>query len=69
MKKEVINQLTEEEMINIGGGRSKFSRASFAAAGVILAVDSIVIAATCSPVVGMAAMGTAIACIKASQDE
>ena len=69
MREKVISELTENEMINIEGGKSKVAKVSFTAAGIVLAIDSVVLAATCSPVIGVAAMGTAIACIEAAQDK
>ena len=69
MKEEVMSELTEKEMLKIGGGKSKVSKVSFTAAGIVLAIDSVVLAATCSPVVGAAALGTAIACMEAAKDE
>lgn len=68
MKKEEMCKLTENEMLTIEGGKSAFSKASFITGGVVLAVESVVLGVTCQPVVGVAAMGTAIACIKAAQD-
>lgn len=69
MKKEMMYQLTEDEMLNIEGGKNAFTKASYTAAGVVLMLDSIVLGATCSPIIGVAAMGTAIACIEAAKDE
>jgi len=66
MEKEALCQLTEDEIMDVRGGGKRFSKISYKIAGVALMIDSVVLCATCSPVIGVAAMGTGIACMEAS---
>lgn len=67
MGKEVWSKLTDNEVMNIRGGGNKFSKVSYKVAGVVLMIDSVILCATCSPIIGIAAMGTGIACMEASE--
>ncbi|MBP5427036.1 MAG: hypothetical protein J6Y29_04010 [Clostridiales bacterium] len=64
MKKGIISELTNEEIMQVEGGMNKFSQISFTFAGVVLLTGSVFMSVSCSPVIGVAALGTGIACLE-----